>query len=142
MATLQLQSTSYTPLPSALDELQIRDKLALYAYAIDFKRFDDLEKVFTRDAYAIYGAGEGDRMRGVPAIKNWISTAVIGQESQHAVNSILVSAIAAPANPGQNQAAETALTGVNSMSSFIATYAAANNTGGVVTYVFCPILPL
>ncbi|KAL8655710.1 MAG: hypothetical protein Q9226_002933 [Calogaya cf. arnoldii] len=127
------QSTSYTPLPSSQDELQIRDKLALYAYAIDFKRFDDLEEVFIRDAYAIYGAGEGDRLRGVPAIKNWISTAVIGQESQHAVNSILVSAIAAPTDPGQNQVAKLAFTGVNSTSSFIATYGAANNTGNVVT---------
>ena len=62
---LLTRCTSYTPIPNANDELQIRNKLALYAYAIDFKIYDDLEKVFTQDAYAIYGPMVNDQLNGV-----------------------------------------------------------------------------
>ena len=42
-----------------LDRLEIEDKVKLYAELIDRKRFDELEQVFTPDAYIDYTASGG-----------------------------------------------------------------------------------
>ena len=42
-----------------LDRLEIEDRVKLYAELIDRKRFDELESVFTPDAYIDYTASGG-----------------------------------------------------------------------------------
>ncbi|KAL8890197.1 MAG: hypothetical protein Q9215_002627 [Flavoplaca cf. flavocitrina] len=116
---LLTRCTSYTPIPNANDELQIRNKLALYAYAIDFKIYDDLEmRAHEGDCEMVFGMG------------------FLSLISQHAVVSILVEKIpAAEVNgTGNGNGGE----GVNSTSSFIASYTGqsiegGNGTGGVIT---------
>lgn len=56
---------AYTQLPNAQDELQIRDRLALYAYAVDDKKFDLLDQVFTADVKAVYSDAESDKFDNV-----------------------------------------------------------------------------
>lgn len=56
---------TYTQLPSTKDELNIRNKLALYAYAVDNKDYGLLEQVFTADVKAIYGDTEEGELDGV-----------------------------------------------------------------------------
>ena len=56
---------TYTQLSSAKDELNIRNKLALYTYAVDNKDYALLEQVFTADVKAIYGETEEGKLDGV-----------------------------------------------------------------------------
>lgn len=56
---------TYTQLPNTKDELNIRNKLALYAYAVDNKDYGLLEQVFTADVKAIYGEREEGKLDGV-----------------------------------------------------------------------------
>ncbi|KAL8992293.1 MAG: hypothetical protein Q9169_007214 [Polycauliona sp. 2 TL-2023] len=119
---------AYTQIANTTTELQIRNKLALYSYAVDNKKVDDLEQVFTDDVYANYGIGEGSILEGVRAgfsrffsdlidigdhaiskggpaleesVKNYITTAVTGRVTQHVVSSILVESL--PASSSQNR---------------------------------------
>jgi hypothetical protein len=54
------------------DRLEIQQLLVAYSTAIDTRRFDDLDQVFTRDAYIDYRA-----MGGIdgqfPDVKKWLS---------------------------------------------------------------------
>ncbi|KAL8876979.1 MAG: hypothetical protein Q9192_008765, partial [Flavoplaca navasiana] len=74
---------TYTQLPSTKDELNIRNKLALYAYAVDDKDYGLLDQVFTAD---------------VEAIKTYISTSVTGLVTQHTLSSLLIEIVGGPAN--------------------------------------------
>jgi len=54
------------------DRLEIQQLLVDYATAIDRRRFDDLDRVFTPDAYIDYRAMGG--VDGVfPEVKNWLA---------------------------------------------------------------------
>lgn len=54
------------------DRLEIQQLLVDYSSAIDQRRFDDLDRVFTPDAYIDYRALAGIDGR-YPKIKQWLS---------------------------------------------------------------------
>jgi hypothetical protein len=54
------------------DRLEIQDLFTTYATAIDTKNFDDLDKVFTPDAYIDYRAMGGIDGR-FPEVKAWLA---------------------------------------------------------------------
>jgi hypothetical protein len=54
------------------DRLEIQQLLVDYSTAIDQRRFDDLDKVFTEDAYIDYTALGGIEGR-FPEVKKWLS---------------------------------------------------------------------
>jgi hypothetical protein len=54
------------------DRLEIQQLLVDYSTAIDNRRFDDLDKVFTEDAYIDYTALGGIEGR-YPEVKKWLS---------------------------------------------------------------------
>jgi hypothetical protein len=54
------------------DRLEIQDLMNTYATAIDTKNFDDLDKVFTPDAYIDYRAMGGIDGR-FPEVKAWLA---------------------------------------------------------------------
>lgn len=54
------------------DRLEIQDLLVAYSTAIDARRFDDLDRVFTADAYIDYRAMGGVDGR-YPEVKAWLA---------------------------------------------------------------------
>ncbi|MDX1874810.1 nuclear transport factor 2 family protein [Mycolicibacterium sp. 120266] len=54
------------------DRLEIQDLLIAYSTAIDTRRFDDLDRVFTPDAYIDYRAMGGIDGR-FPEVKAWLA---------------------------------------------------------------------
>jgi hypothetical protein len=54
------------------DRLEIQQLLVDYSTAIDSRRFDDLDKVFTPDAYIDYSAFDGIVGR-YPEVKAWLA---------------------------------------------------------------------
>jgi hypothetical protein len=54
------------------DRLEIQQLMVDYSTAIDQRRFDDLDKVFTEDAYIDYTALGGIE-GGYPEVKKWLS---------------------------------------------------------------------
>ncbi|MBI3226320.1 MAG: nuclear transport factor 2 family protein [Mycolicibacterium cosmeticum] len=54
------------------DRLEIQDLLVAYSTAIDNRRFDDLDQVFTEDAYIDYRAMGGVDGR-FPEVKAWLA---------------------------------------------------------------------
>ena len=54
------------------DRLEIQQQLIAYSTAIDSRRFDDLDQVFTADAYIDYRAMGGVDGR-YPEVKAWLS---------------------------------------------------------------------
>jgi hypothetical protein len=55
------------------DRLEIQDLQVAYSHAIDFKRFDELDDVFTPDAhidYTVFGGPAGS----YPEIKKYLAT--------------------------------------------------------------------
>ena len=72
-------------------ELQIRNKLSLYAIAVDTKDFGLLADVFTKSAVANYSAPPpNDIFRGLPAIQEFLKVSVRDFVSQHAISSTLI----------------------------------------------------
>lgn len=63
--TIITPAIMYNQLSNAQDELQIRNKLALYAYAVDDKQFDLFDQIFTADTNAIYSDAPADQLKGV-----------------------------------------------------------------------------
>jgi len=59
------------------DRLEIQQLLVDYSTAIDQRRFDDLDKVFTPDAYIDYRALGGIDGR-YPEVKEWLSQVLPG----------------------------------------------------------------
>ncbi|KAL8839472.1 MAG: hypothetical protein Q9176_004468 [Flavoplaca citrina] len=91
--TFSTACITYTQLPNTKDELNIRNKLALYAYAVDNKDYGLLEQVFTAHVKAIFGETEEGKLDGVEAIKNYISTSVTGLVTQHTLSSLFVEVV-------------------------------------------------
>ncbi|NBP84793.1 MAG: hypothetical protein EBU54_06195 [Mycobacteriaceae bacterium] len=59
-------------LTDIIDRLEIQQLLVDYATAIDQRRFDDLDRIFTPDAYIDYRAMGG--IDGVfPEVKAWLA---------------------------------------------------------------------
>ncbi|KAL8899003.1 MAG: hypothetical protein Q9207_006418 [Kuettlingeria erythrocarpa] len=112
-------SAAFTQLPNAQDELQIRDKLALYAYAVDDKKFDLFDQIFTADVKAVYSDAEADQFDNVDALKSYLANAVAGQVTQHAISSILVQT-----SSGAKQ--------TNSTSYFVATFFGQGDLAGEI----------
>jgi hypothetical protein len=54
------------------DRLEIQQLLAAYSAAIDSRRFDDLDEVFTPDAYIDYSAFDGI-VGHYPKVKAWLA---------------------------------------------------------------------
>lgn len=55
------------------DRLEIQDLITGYSYAIDFRRFADLDDLFTPDATLDFTASGG--IRGpLPEVKQWLAT--------------------------------------------------------------------
>ena len=59
------------------DRLEIQQLLVDYSTAIDNRHFDDLDKVFTEDAYIDYTALGGIEGR-YPEVKKWLSEVLPG----------------------------------------------------------------
>ncbi|MEM6109193.1 nuclear transport factor 2 family protein [Mycobacterium sp. 050272] len=59
------------------DRLEIQQLMVDYSTAIDQRRFDDLDKVFTEDAYIDYTALGGIEGR-YPEVKKWLSEVLPG----------------------------------------------------------------
>ncbi|KAL8750063.1 MAG: hypothetical protein Q9184_006561, partial [Pyrenodesmia sp. 2 TL-2023] len=119
---------TYTQLSNAQDELQIRNKLSLYAYAVDDKQFDLFDQIFTADTNAIYSDAPADQLKGVEALKSYLSKAVAGQVTQHALSSILVEEVAATSAGGTHptvpltSGSHSPQHHVNSTAYFVATF--------------------
>ncbi|WP_078326825.1 nuclear transport factor 2 family protein [Mycobacteroides salmoniphilum] len=64
--------TSAWTLDEVSDRLQIQQLLVDYATAIDTRQFDDLDEVFTNDAYIDYRA-MGGIDGGYPDVKAWLA---------------------------------------------------------------------
>jgi hypothetical protein len=73
----------------AADKLAVIEVLTRYHHAVDFKRWDDLDRILTEDAVAAWpgmGAELGlatDAPAGREAIKAWLRDAVGDRESLH-----------------------------------------------------------
>lgn len=92
-ATLLALACAYTPLPSAKDELEIRNKLSLYAIALDTKDFALLNQVFTTDVVIDYQVPDTGFLRGLPAVKAYLVKALTGFVTQHAMSSTVVEVV-------------------------------------------------
>lgn len=93
LATLAIASTAFgyyhaSHPDTGAAELQIRNKISLYALSIDTKNLGLMEEVFTTDAEANYpGVG---LLRGVPAIQAYIKEQVQGLVTQHTISTTVV----------------------------------------------------
>ena len=64
------------------DRLEIQQLLVDYSTAIDKRRFDDLDQVFTEDAYIDYTAMGG--IDGVfPDVKKWLADVPVAHQLRH-----------------------------------------------------------
>ena len=71
-------------------ELNIRNKLSLYAIAIDKDDFNTLDQVFTQDVLIDYKYPGGPTLNGLPAAKEYFTKALTGFNTQHTVSTITV----------------------------------------------------
>ena len=75
--------TAFTPLKHAKDELEIRNKISLYALAIDTKDFGLLSQVFTSDVVIDYHVPDSGPLAGLPAVQAYLAKALDGFVTQH-----------------------------------------------------------
>lgn len=69
-------------------ELQIRNKISLYALALDAKDYGLVGDIFTADAVVNYpGIGP---LSGVPAVQAYVKTQLEGLVTQHTMSTIMV----------------------------------------------------
>jgi 3-phenylpropionate/cinnamic acid dioxygenase small subunit len=59
-------------LQALADRLDIEDVLTRYAWALDSKQFDELDRVFTPDAHVDYTSSGGEA-GGYPDVKAWLA---------------------------------------------------------------------
>jgi 3-phenylpropionate/cinnamic acid dioxygenase small subunit len=59
-------------LQALADRLDIEDVLTRYAWALDSKQFDELDRVFTPDAHVDYTSSGGEA-GAYPAVKAWLA---------------------------------------------------------------------
>ncbi|KAI9796348.1 MAG: hypothetical protein M1833_006353 [Piccolia ochrophora] len=91
--TFSLLSTAlpFFPCASATDELQIRNKLAIYSVALDTKNLDLLDEVFTADAAVTYPLDPpNDKINGLPALKQVLEDQLRGVVTQQALSTLVV----------------------------------------------------
>lgn len=69
-------------------ELQIRNKLALYALAVDTKELGLLDEVFTTDA--VFNYPDIGLLHGVAALQTYINEVVRGLVTQHTISTMVV----------------------------------------------------
>lgn len=68
-------------------DLQIRNKLSLYALAVDGKQFDLLNQIFTPDVSTDY---VGVISIGLLAFSSFLANSVVNKTTQHAISSTVV----------------------------------------------------
>lgn len=72
-------------------ELQIRNKLSLYALAVDSKNFGLLAEVFAETAVASFGSPPpNDILHGLAAVQAFIKAQVKGIITQHTISTAVV----------------------------------------------------
>ena len=79
-----------TPTQAIKDELEIRNKLALYAVAIDSQDWDTLDEIFTPNIVANYHIPDHEVLHGLPAVKSFVVKQLTGTVVQHTVDTIVV----------------------------------------------------
>ncbi|KAL8662975.1 MAG: hypothetical protein Q9168_008176 [Polycauliona sp. 1 TL-2023] len=125
---------SYTQLVNTTAELQIRDKLALYAYATDGKKPDLFEQVFTEDVFHIYNQTTpittNPPNSQVEAIKTYITTAVTGKLTQHTLSSLLVETLSPAPNASTTTLEEANAANINSTTYLVANFFGQGNLTG------------
>lgn len=94
LAILAIASTTFanyhTPhSDTTAAELQIRNKLSLYALALDAKEYGLLEEVFTTDTVIDY-PGAGRLLRGVPALQAYMMGQLQSRVTQHTISTTVV----------------------------------------------------
>ena len=68
-------------------ELQIRNKLSLYALAVDNKDFNLFDQIFSQDVFADY---VGQTYSDLPSLTAFLSNSVANKVTQHAISSTVV----------------------------------------------------
>ena len=86
-ATIAL-GQNFTACLDTSTELQIRNKLSLYAFAVDLKNYDLLAEVFTVDAVSDYALPEP--LKGLVALQDFLSCQLAGKVTQHAISSTVI----------------------------------------------------
>ena len=73
-------------------DLEIRNKLSLYAIRLDTKQFDRLDEIFTSDVVANYGfPGTVGTYHGLDALKHFLkSTLLPNYVTRHAISTIVI----------------------------------------------------
>ena len=72
---------------SPSENLEIRNKLSLYALAVDNKQFGLLDNIFTQDIFADY---VGQTYSGLPAFKAFLNISTANKTTQHAISSTIL----------------------------------------------------
>lgn len=104
-------------------ELQIRNKISLYAVSLDLKNYEALTRVFTKDTVADYRVPESPGpLHGVSAVQDYVRTALTGQTTQHTISTTLVE-FTNPQAP-------------NSTAYLVANYLGQGNLTGQAAYVY------
>ena len=80
-------ASSYTQVSNPSDELDIRNKLSLYAFAVDNKDFSNFDQLFTKDVSVDY---VGQTYTDLAAFTTFLDTSVAGKVTQHAISSTVV----------------------------------------------------
>ena len=75
---------------TAAAELQIRNKISLYALAIDAKNFGLLDQIFTPDAVVDYNYTGQGVLNGVAAVKAYVAEQLQGLVTQHTISTTVV----------------------------------------------------
>lgn len=116
-------TSAFTPLSSATDELQIRNKISLYAIALDTLNLTLLDEVFTSDVMINYQLPGGGVFYGLPAVKTFLVQSLTGFVTQHTLSTTLV-----------EQTDQKG--GVKSVAYLVANYIGQGNLTGSAAYIY------
>ena len=72
---------------SPSEDLEIRNKLSLYALAVDNKQYDLFDQIFTQDVFVDY---VGQTYSGLPAFKEFLIVYAANKTTQHAISSTVL----------------------------------------------------
>ena len=90
-ALLAIRTSAWTQVPDPLIELQVRDKIALYALTVDTKDYNLLYEQFTNTSVSLYALAPGATPTvGVPALQTYLSSFLREMITQHQLSSIVV----------------------------------------------------
>lgn len=116
-------ASAFTPVPWAEDELQIRNKLSLYATTIDTQNFDLLDQVFTQNVVVDYQVPGASVLNGLPAVKAYLVKALTGFVTQHTLSTTVVEQLDRKGD-------------INSTIYLVANYLGQGNLTGTAAYVY------